>query len=345
MVIEELDASAAAEWDDYVTRKEGSNCYHLHGWRTAGERSYGLRAPYLVAREGRRGDLVGVLPLFFVRSTPMSGYATTGLFGAYGPVLAEDPEIAALLMREARRRARDAGLATFRFKGLGEEPPAGDFVRLDHWVIATLPLWKTPEEAWSAIRGKERNLVRKARGYGLEIRRGVDGVAAFYDVLAHNMHHKGAPIYGRRWIEEVARSFGSAADVVTVQHGGRCVAGAVTLTFKGVVAVPFLSARPDALRVKPTVLLMWDLIERSCASGLRLLDMGTSLHGSSALQFKLHWRCQTSPRSILVYPLRGAPPAIDLDSPLVRAGIALWQRLPRSWADALGPQVCRRFLA
>ncbi len=50
MVIEELDPAAAPEWDDYVARKEGANCYHLHGWRTAGERGYGLRAPFLVAR-------------------------------------------------------------------------------------------------------------------------------------------------------------------------------------------------------------------------------------------------------------------------------------------------------
>src|SRR5437764_14882924 len=45
-----------------------------------------------------------------------------GLFGSYGAVLAEDSGIAALLLREGCRRARDAGLASFRLKGLGEEP-------------------------------------------------------------------------------------------------------------------------------------------------------------------------------------------------------------------------------
>jgi hypothetical protein len=159
------------------------------------------------------------------------------------------------------------------------------------------------------------------------------------------MHHKGAPIYGQRWIEEVVRSFGEAAEVVTVHHRGRCVAGAVTLTFKGVITVPFLSARPEALPLRPNVLLVWDLIARGCGQGLGTLDLGTSLRGSSSLSFKLHWGCRVEPRSILVCPLRGGPPALDVQSPMVRAGVALWQRLPRAWADALGPQVCRRFLA
>src|SRR5882724_2732537 len=255
MVIEELDPTAAPEWDDYVARKEGANCYHLRGWRTAGERGYGLRAPFLAARARPRGELLGVLPLFFVRSSPLSGYATTGLFGAYGPVLADDFEISGLLLREACRRARDAGLASLRFKGLGEEPGAQGFVPLDHWVVATLPLWSSPDQAWAAIRGKERNLVRKAREHGLEVRRGSSDLRAFYDALAANMHHKGAPIYGQRWIEEVVRSFGEAAEVVTVHHRGRCVAGAVTLTFKGVITVPFLSARPEALPLRPNFLL------------------------------------------------------------------------------------------
>jgi len=345
MVIEELDPGAAAEWDAYVEGKEPANCYHLHGWRTAGERAYGLRAPYLVARSRPRGELLGALPLFFVRSAPLRGYATTGLFGSYGPVLAEDAGIAALLLREACRRARDAGLGSLRFKGLGEEPAATGFIPLDHWVIATVPLWPSPEQAWAAIRGKERNLVRKAREHGLEVRRGAEGIAAFYDVLADNMHHKGAPIYGRRFIEELVRAFPRMAEVVTVNQGSRCVAGAVTLTFKGVMAIPFLSSRPDALWLRPNVLLVWDLISRACAAGVRTLDFGTSLRGSSALRFKLHWGAHTTPRSILVRALRGRPPAMDVESPVIRAGVALWQRLPRAWADALGPQVCARFLA
>src|SRR3954467_12361366 len=154
MLIEELDPGDAPEWDDYVSRKEGANCYHLHGWGTVGQRGYALRAPYLAARARPRGELLGILPLFFIRSVPLRGYATTGLFGSYGPVLGDDREMATLLLREACRRARDAGLASFRLKTLGPEPAAAGYVALDHWVVASLPLRGSAEDAWRSIRGK-----------------------------------------------------------------------------------------------------------------------------------------------------------------------------------------------
>ena len=119
----------------------------------------------------------------------------------------------------------------------------------------------------------------------------------------------------------------------------------MTLTFKGVITLPFASSRLDALPLRPNALLHWNIIAGACSAGVRVFDMGTSLRGSSTLRFKLQWGAGTMPRSILVRPLRGKPPAIDVGSPMVRAGVALWQLLPRSWADALGPEVCRRFLA
>src|SRR5258705_8949855 len=188
MVIEELDPEAGPEWDEYVARKEGANCYPLHGWGRAGERAYGLRAPWLIARAHPRGEPLGVLPLFFVRSDPLRGYATTGLFGAYGPVLAEDGEIRALLIREACRRAREAGLASFRFKGLGEEPAAAGFASLDHWGIATLPLPATSGAAWASLRGPEPNLVRQALRSGLEGRRGPAQLPRVYDLPPPEKH-------------------------------------------------------------------------------------------------------------------------------------------------------------
>ena len=47
----------------------------------------------------------------------------------------------------------------------------------------------------------------------------------------------------------------------------------------------------------------------------------------------------------MVRTLRGKPPSMDVESPLVRTLVAVWQRLPRGLADALGPSVCRRWLA
>jgi FemAB-related protein (PEP-CTERM system-associated) len=343
MILEELDPAAAPEWDAYVSGRPGANCYHLHGWRAAGERGYGLRAPFLAARARPRGELLGVLPLFLVRGAPLGGYATTGLFGAYGPVLADSEEIGRALVEEACRRAREAGASSVRLKALGAEPCAPGFLALDRWVVARLQLAATPQAAWKALRGKVRNCVRKAQRFGFEVETG--DVPGFYDVLAENMHRKGSPIYGLRWMRELVRAFGPAAEVITLRREGRTVSGALTLTFNGAVTVPFASSRPDSFHMNPNNLLYWEIISRACAAGLQALDFGRSLRGSSTLQFKLGWGAVTTAQPLLVRTLWGRPPSLDAGSPGVRALVALWRRLPRGLADALGPQICRRWLA
>jgi FemAB-related protein (PEP-CTERM system-associated) len=345
MIIEELKPAAAPEWDTYVASRPGANCYHLSGWRAVAERGYRLRAPFLAARSRAGGELRGVLPLFFVRSAPLRSYATTGLFGAYGPVLADSEEVGRTLLAEASRRAGAAGAGSLRLKALGNEPCAGDFVSLDHWVIATLPLAATSDAAWNGLRGKVRNCVRKAQRFGFVVRTGPAEMDRFYDVLAENMHRKGSPIYGLGWMRELLRAFGPAADVITLRHQGRTVSGAITITFNGVVTVPFASSRPALFHMNPNNLLYWEIISRSCAAGLRTLDFGRSLRGSSSLAFKLGWGAVTTPQPLLLRALRGRPPRVDVNSPMVRALVATWKRLPRPIADALGPHVCRRWLA
>ena len=339
MIIEEPDPADAQEWDAFVARSPGANCYHLHGWRAAGERGYGLRAPFLAARARPRGELLGVLPLFFIPG----GYATTGLFGAYGRVLAYGERIGSALVQEACARAQRAGLASVRLKAVGEEPCAPGFLPFDRWVTASLPLAESPQAAWEGLRGKVRNCVRKAQRFGFEVRTGPDEVAGFYDVLAENMHRKGSPIYGFDWMRSLVEALG--AEVITLRLDGRTVSGALTLTFNGVITVPFASSRPSTFHMNPNNLLYWEIISRACSAGLRTLDFGRSLRDSSPLAFKLGWGAEMTAQPLLVRTLRGKPPSMDVESPLVRTLVAVWQRLPRGLADALGPSVCRRWLA
>jgi hypothetical protein len=230
-----------------------------------------------------------------------------------------------------------------RLKALGDEPCASGFVPLDRWVIARLDLPDSPQAAWDGLRGKVRNCIRKAQRFGFEVRTGPDEIAGFYDVLAENMHRKGSPIYGLDWMRSVVGSLG--ADVIVLRLDGRTVSGALTLTFNGVITVPFASSRPSTFHMNPNNLLYWEIISRACAAGLQTLDFGRSLRDSSPLAFKLGWGARTTAQPLLVRTLRGKPPQVNVESPLVRAMVALWQRMPRFMADALGPSVCRRWLA
>jgi FemAB-related protein (PEP-CTERM system-associated) len=344
MVIEELRERDAAAWDAYVEAHPRANCYHLRAWKTAAANAYGMEAPFLLAREQPDGPVRGVLPLFVIRGAPGSAYLTTGLFGAYGPVLA-DEEAGEALIAEALRRARALPARFLVLKSIGAEPHARGFDPVDRWVVARLPLAPAPEVLWRGFRDKTRNAIRKGQRSGLEVREGHSELDGFYDVLAENMHRKGAPIYGRSLFRELLRELGERAEVLTLADRGRTVSGALVIRFGGVATVPFASSRPSSFHLNPNNLLYWEIISRACRAGLHTLDFGRSLRGSSALSFKLGWGARTEAQPMYVHSVRGAPPRFDVTAPSVRALVRLWRSLPRSFADALGPLVCRRWLA
>jgi FemAB-related protein (PEP-CTERM system-associated) len=346
MIIEELRKSDEGAWDGYVDAHPRANCYHLRAWKTAAEEAYGFAAPFLLARDRAGGRVCGVLPLFAAGAAGVGrgGYLTTGLFGAYGPVLADDPGTADALVAAAIDRSRARKARFLVVKALGAEPPAG-FEPLDHWVIAKLALAPDPDTVWRRFRDKTRNAIRKGQRSGLEVRVGPRYLEGFYDVLAENMHRKGAPIYGRSLFEELLGALGSRGEIVTLEQDGRTVSGALVIRFGDVVTVPFASSRPSSFHLNPNNLLYWEIISRSCRAGARTLDFGRSLRDSTALSFKLGWGSTTEAQPMFVRALRGAAPRFDVAAPSIRFLTGVWRSLPRNLADALGPAVCRRWLA
>ena len=210
-------------------------------------------------------------------------------------------------------------------------------------VTATLSLEDSAEALWKGFRGEIRNRVRKAEKNGMEVKVGRDQLPGFYEVLASNMHRKGTPIYGLRFMESLLQSFGDRAYVMTLSLKGETVAGALVVEHRGVVNVPFVSSLQRAFTLAPSNLLYWEIIKKSYERRQVVLDFGRSFRHSSNLDFKTRWGATVIPQPFhFVY--RGAPPRVDPGDPLVEKLVELWKRLPRGLADRLGPIICGRFL-
>jgi serine/alanine adding enzyme len=339
-MIELLPRAACAEWDAYVDRHPEATCYHRSAWTIVAERAYGLRVRRLVSRAGPGWPVRGVLPLIVV-PRPLHRYITTGIFGAYGAILVDGAAAEAELIAEARRITDEERACYLHIKALGDGPAPFGMRRKDVWVTAMLSLEGGAERVWKRFRSSIRAAIRQGLRFGFSLRGGTEELPSFYDVLAENMHRKGAPIYGKKLLSEILETFGDQADIVTLWADDRPVSGALILAFNGVMYVPFASSRAAYLRGRPNNLLYWRIIERACAAGLKTLDFGSSLRGTSALAFKLGWGASILPVASYVYARTRQEPRLDPSAKAVQAGIRLWRRLPRSLADAAGPWVCR----
>lgn len=340
-VVETLPREQRLLWDRYVARRPDATLFHLHAWRDVAEQAYDLTTSFLVARDVPDGPLRGVLPLFRI-PRPFSPYLTNGLFGAYGPVLADDDEYAQALLTAATQQI-DRGKASYlHLKVLGALPPAPALEQRDVWVTAKLDLDASDEALFRRLTGPMRSKIRHAQRAGLTFHAGRRDLDGFYDVLSENMHRKGAPIYGRRFFSVLLEALGERAEVVTLRKDDQVISGALVAWMNGTAYVPFVSSRPSAFPLRANNLLYWEIARMSRGLGARTLDFGTSLRGSTALGFKESWKPVIEPVHSYLYTRSHDSPALEpSDSALARTAVRAFSSLPSSWAAVIGPRVCR----
>ena len=341
VVVEPLTARSAPDWDDYVASRPDATLYHLRAWKGVAERAYEMEAPFLLARSGPDGRVCGVLPLIRI-PRPFSPILASGLFGHYGPLLADVPEAGRALVNAACRLA-DEGLGRLVHLKLLGEPP--DWLQLPTraiWATMTLDLRGGHGALWDRLKSPLRTQIRRARQNGLSPASGRGQLEAFYDVLEENMSRKGSPMYGRTFFHSLLQELWPHCDFITLQHQGRTVSGALIAWFNGTMYVPFASSRPAAFKLRPNELLWWEIMNRACQLGLHTLDFGSSLRDSSGLEFKSKWGAEEMPVSSALYSPTGSIPTLEpADSRLLQTVVKIWARMPRAIVGAIGPSVIR----
>jgi FemAB-related protein (PEP-CTERM system-associated) len=339
--IELASAEDAAAWDTYVERQPGATVHNLFCWKVVAEQAYGLRAPFLLARDRPKGAIRGVLPLIRI-PRPFAGYFTTGLFGAYGPLLVDDEPYARGLLAAAAKRVDNGEARHLHLRFTGSVPAGLGLDRRDVWVTAKLDLGTDEDALWESLPRKLRWSVRRATKAGIRAACGLDDFDAFYDVLFENMHRKGAPIYGRSFFRWVMRTLGSRVDLVTLRDRGRVVSGAFVVSFQGTLYVPFSSSRADYFRQRVSHLLFWEIMRRARERGCHTLDFGSSLRDSKGLDFKTAWRPRIEAIGSYVYAPSGGRLELDPRAMSVAtAAIPVLARIPRGLAHVVGPPLCR----
>jgi FemAB-related protein (PEP-CTERM system-associated) len=334
--IEYLTPNQENAWNEYLQNRPNSTSFHSLAWKTAAEKAYKFNTQYLMAFDGE--ILCGVLPLFGVNGV-LKSHFTNGLFGGAAPILADSIEIKDLLINTAIKLVSENGYGHLIFKSIGEEN-FPEMSRVDSWVIATLPLYSDSRQVWLGLRRKIKYCVERANKEKLEVFWGHEHLKNFYDVLGENLHSKGSPIYGHSFLKELLQGFGSNANVIVLKQGEKTVAGAITIKHKGTISVPFGSARPSCKHLRPSHLLIWEIIKRGCRDGMTTLDLGRSLRGSGPLEFKLGWGVQLHSHPVHIYSRAGS--RLNLNPRDIGWFVNNWKYVPRTITDRVGPMICQQ---
>lgn len=217
--------------------------------------------------------------------------------------------------------------------------------------ITTLDLtgYGTPEALLKTLDYKSvRYPINRARREGIAVTEAVtdEHYRDLYDLTVETRHRQGAPVYPRNFFTELRVSYADTGrlDVLLAYVGARPVA-AVVFLYSGDSALYGYSASTNDTALKRlggTDLVMWSAIERSMARGCRLLDFGSSpvaLPGLRAYKEKWGGHTETLWYSALGPGAGGRTPGRT--SPVVRAGTAVFRRLPQSVFRGVTPPIFR----
>ena len=123
---------------------------------------------------------------------------------------------------------------------------------------------------------------------------------------------------------------------------GQPVSGVLSFYFRDEVLPYYAGDLASARDLAANDFKYWELMRRACERGCKVFDYGRSKRDSGSFDFKKNWGFVPEPLHYEYRLLkRDALPQNNPANPKYRALIAVWQRLPRPFANAIGPAIVR----
>jgi FemAB-related protein (PEP-CTERM system-associated) len=339
-VITELSDQECPTWDAYVQNAAHGLPQHLSGWRKVLHKTYGYETSYLMACQDKR--VVGVLPLFFVRSILVGDVAMT----MPGGLCADSEEVAAELISHAKEITCQARVRRLILHDTRQKWP-GELVTISrhvHWIVDVRP---NAEALWKRLHSNIRRQVRIARRKELsvEIDRSGQHLSAFYDVLSRCTHQMGTPLFGRNFLERIVDTFPDGFNIAMVFRKQQPIGGYFQLQMGNTVFGMWGATLREYLKLRPVYLAYWEILSYASVHGYAFLDMGRSPVGSETSKYKGQWGGVARPIYQQVIRANGDANAnasntdrIQLDSKF-QLVMRLWPKLPLPVVRYLGPKL------
>jgi FemAB-related protein (PEP-CTERM system-associated) len=337
--VQALDAATRPRWDVFVENCPEATFFHRAGWQRVIEEALGHKTYFLYAENGA-GEIIGVLPLVFIRSMFFGRSLSSTAFCVYGGPAVSTPEAAAALTARAVELGQRLGVDHIEYRS--RQPSQESWQRNSSlYVTFRKAIDSDPEKNLLAVPRKQRAMVRKGMTQGLESQ--IDGnVDRLHAIYAESVKNLGTPVFPKRYFAALQREFGPQCEVLTVVHEGRPVSSVMSFFFRDEVLPYYGGGTLGARAVAANDWMYWEVMRRAAERGCRLFDFGRSKTGTGSFSFKTHWGFAPEPLHYEYHLLRGhALPDVNPLNPKFKFFIAAWKRLPLPVANVVGPWIAR----
>jgi len=318
----------ADEWDEYVRAHAHGTPFHLRAWCDAVEEAYGHRPAHLTA--WRDGCLVGVLPLFEVKSLLAGRLLVSVPYATYGGILANSDESAEALFDKAKDLARGFGAKYLELRH--REPNGLDLPEINRYDTFRKQLPDKKEEVLAELPRKTRAAARKGiQNLGEDAATvGPEWLDAIYDLYAVSLRRLGSPNYSRRLFHALRENYGEDCVCLVVRGAGEPVAGVMSFVFRDEIVPYFSGCIEEAMARQVNNVMYLRLMEYAVERGLRVFDFNrTRRDNRGPYDFKRHHGFEPTPLHYQVY-LSGTDALPNLTPSNRKYALAgrLWRKLP-----------------
>lgn len=337
ITVQLLEAKDGARWDAFVEACNEATFFHRAGWQAVIEQAFGHKTWFFFAELD--DEIIGVLPLAEIKSR-LFGHSLSSLpFCVYGGAAVIDERARSVLENAALDLAQTLGVGHIEFRN--EENRSTNRLRNELYVTFKREIDADEEKNMLAIPRKQRAMVRKGIKFGLQSELDAD-TDRFFDAYSQSVHRLGTPVFSRRYFKLLQRTFGQQCEVMTITHEGKSVASVMSFYFRDTVLPYYGGGTDEARNLAANDFMYWELMRRASARGLRIFDFGRSKVGTGAYDFKKNWGFEPKALHYEYSLIRAnAMPENNPLNPKYRLFIKMWQKMPISLANLLGPHIVK----
>jgi len=336
-----LQKQDTARWDSFVRACPSATFFHLSGWQSVIEQSFGIKTWFYYVEQD--GEIQGVLPLAEIKSR-LFGHSLGAMpFCVYGGVVALTDNARAMLDGAAHELAQKLGVGHLEYRGMERAHP-GDAAwhTKELYVTFRKEITGDDETNLNAIPRKQRAMVRKGIKLGLK---GVveNNVDRMFEAYAHSVLRLGTPVFPKKYFALLQKTFGDECEVRSIYTADDQLVGSVLSFYWRDEVVPYYGGGMDLARsVAGNDFMYWNLMQAAAARGCRLFDFGRSKLGTGAYDFKKNWGFEATPLpyEYKLYASSALPDNNPLN-PKYQLFIKVWKKLPLPLANFMGPFIVR----
>lgn len=336
--VKALAAGDEAAWLTYVQAHPSATVFHLPCWSNAVQGAYGHTPCHLLA--WRQGQVVGVLPMFLVKSVFVGKVLVSIPYATYGGIVADDAGVARALLDAASALGQKHGTQYLELR----HRDANDLAlpELDRYDTFRKELPADPAGVLAGLPRKTRAAARKGLD-DLQIYTGPEWLDAIYDLYAFTLRRLGSPNYRRDLFHRLQQAYGDNCFCLLVKDGDTPVSGVISYIFRDEIVPYFSGSTDEGMRKCANNAMYVRLMELAVERGLKWFDFNRSRrdnHGPHA--FKRHHGFEPKPLhyQVMLQKAKELPNLSPSNGKYALAG-RIWKKLPLWLTQPAGEHITK----